>query len=161
MPAGVIGPNELTPSPDHVLDSSNAFAFAQVLGHEIDSPIPGNSVSVGDCARIHVRGLDPDIAVTGTENFILAAGGVEGTVWADAVGIVERHFPQAVKDGVLPLGGRQSTKKIHLDARRTEEVFGVEWEGFEQQVVALTRHYLELVDKEKEKEKQGKANTKI
>lgn len=116
-------------------------------------------MSINDCARIHVRALDPDIAIAGTENVVLAAGGPEGIVWSDALGIVERHFPQAVRDGVLPLGGQQPTVKVRLDARRTEEVFGGEWEGFEEQVVALTRHYLELVEREKTKE--AKVNVKI
>ena len=103
--------------------------------------------------------------MNGTENFVLVAGGLNGVVWSDALGIVEKLFPQAVRDGVLPLGGTQPTKKIRLDARRAEEVFGVEFEGFEEQVSALTSFYLELVEREREREKEeemrGRANAKI
>ena len=48
--------------------------------------------------------------------------------------------------GVLPLGGKQPTKKVRLDASRTEEVFGIRFEGYETQVKSVAKHYLELVE---------------
>ncbi len=60
--------------------------------------------------------------------------------------IVKREFPEAVKKGVLPLGGKQPTKKVRLDASRTEEVFGIRFEGYETQVKSVAKHYLELVE---------------
>lgn len=57
-----------------------------------------------------------------------------------------------VKDGALPFGGTQATKKLRFDARRAQEVFGVVFVGFEVQVRALTAHYLELVAREKGRE---------
>lgn len=57
-----------------------------------------------------------------------------------------------MKDGALPFGGTQATKKLRFDARRAQEVFGVVFVGFEVQVRALTAHYLELVAREKGRE---------
>lgn len=120
--------------------------MAAVLGRKSDVLTAGSSVSVHDTAKIHVLALDPKIE--GNQNFITAGDGVEGVVWEDALEIVKRKFPEAVKSGVLPLGGKQPTRKVRVDAKRTEEVFGIKFEGLEEQVESVVGHYLKLVEVE-------------
>ena len=51
----------------------------------------------------------------------------------------------AVAAGTLPNNGPRATLPFKLDTRKAEEVFGIEFIGFEDQVKSVTEHYLELV----------------
>ena len=141
MPGYIIGKNELVTDPKNILSGTNANAFRQILGHKTDQPDAGVTVFVNDVAKVHVLALDSKIK--GNQNF----GASQASVWDDATEIVKRRFPEAVKDGRLPSDGIAPTKKMNYDASRTEEVFGFKFADFETQVVSVTEHYLELLDK--------------
>jgi hypothetical protein len=68
-------------------------------------------------------------------------------VWDDASEIVVRRFPDAVKDGVLPLGGSQATTKVSFNTSKTREVLGFEFKGWEEQVVSAAGWYIEVARK--------------
>ncbi len=40
------------------------------------------------------------------------------------------------------------TRKVAFDTLDTEEVFGIKWKGFGEQVRSVVRHYLEIYGKE-------------
>lgn len=137
LPSFVQGGNELATSPADLLHSSASFLLAPLLGVDNPFPIPGSTVSNADVARCHVRALDEHLLPLqpGEERRFMATGpSVEGIRWADAVDIVKREFPDAVKRGLLPLGGRQETKKVRFDSSTTERVLGIRFEGYEEQV---------------------------
>jgi nucleoside-diphosphate-sugar epimerase len=143
MPSFVIGDNELVTDPKLIIDGTVGAAFVQVLGYGGRGPTPSTSVHVADVAKLHVEALDPKIA--GGQSFLASSGGIEGTNWSDAIEIVSRNFPEAVKKGVLPNNGTSQTKKTKVDVSRTEEVFGFKFLSYEEQVKSVTRQYLGLL----------------
>lgn len=62
--------------------------------------------------------------------------------------IVEKHFPDAVAMGVLPLGGTRPIKFLKLEIEATEQVFR-KMGTYEDAVVDLARHYLALVEEQR------------
>ncbi|KAL9136692.1 MAG: hypothetical protein Q9175_002091 [Cornicularia normoerica] len=146
MPGYIVGKNELVTKAKDILSGTNRFAFAPILGHTSDTPIPGNVNHLDDVAKVHILSLSPK--VQGNQNFGVQAGGTEGIVWDDNIEIVKRRYPEAVKDGRLPASGSQPTKKLRYDVSRTEKVLGIKFQSYEDTIVSVTEHYLELLAKE-------------
>jgi len=138
-PSFVIGRNELALDANAVLKGTNATALGHVLGGRFDIPRVCGSVHLDDVARLHILALDQK--VKGGQSFLAT----KENVWNDSLDIVKKHFPHAVKDGKLPATGDQPTSSLKLDASRTEEVFGFEFQDYEAQVVNVTEQYLELL----------------
>ncbi|KAH8766491.1 hypothetical protein F5882DRAFT_453011 [Hyaloscypha sp. PMI_1271] len=125
MPAFVVGENELVTDPKLIADATVRAAFAQVLGEDSGwGAIPSTSVHVWD--------------IEGNQSFLAVSEGARGTVWSDAIGIVNRNFPEAVKNGILPNTGSTPTKRTEVYASRTERVFG-------EQVKSVVTQYLTLL----------------
>lgn len=146
MPSFIIGKNELAQTTKSLLDGSNGLALGPILGDAQGSPTPSLSVLLDDVARIHIAALNPSIQ--GNQNFIASSGGLAGTNWEDGLEIAQQAFPQEVRSGILPLGGKLPQHKVCVDASRTETVFGMQFAGFEEQIVSVTKQYIELYDKE-------------
>jgi nucleoside-diphosphate-sugar epimerase len=144
MPSFVVGDNEMVTDPKKVSDGTVSAAFAQVLGGDSGwGAVPSTSVHVADVARLHVESLDPKIE--GNQNFLAVSEGERGTIWGDAIEIVNRNFPEAVKKGILPNNGVALTKRTKLDASRTEKVFGFKFQSYEEQVKSVVKQYLGLL----------------
>ncbi|KAI9776644.1 MAG: hypothetical protein M1839_009450 [Geoglossum umbratile] len=142
LPSFVVGRNELVTSKSDFISGSNAVVFGPLVGDKVDQPTPGISVHLEDVANAHVQALDPRVA--NGENFILSSDGPAGIVFDDIIKISERLFPDAVKSGVLPLGGTRPTIRMNLDTRKTEETFGWKHKSFEEQVAEMVGHWVEL-----------------
>jgi hypothetical protein len=95
---------------------------------------------------LHVEALDPKIE--GNQNFLAVSEGERGTRWEEAIGIVNRNYPKAVKKGILPNNGTASTKRTKVDASRTEKVFGFKFQSYEEQVKSVVDQYLGLLGEE-------------
>ena len=145
MPVFIVGKNELITNAKDILHGTNLFAFAPILGHKSSMPSAGAVNHLDDVAKVHILSLNP--AVEGNQDFGIQAGGTEGIVWDDGIEIVKRRFPEAVKDGRLPANGSQPTKKAKFDTSRTERVLGIKFRSFEDALVSVTEHYLELLEK--------------
>jgi nucleoside-diphosphate-sugar epimerase len=144
MPGFTIGENELVTDPKLIADATVRAAFAQVLGEDSGwGAIPSTSVHVWDVANLHVKALDPKIE--GGQSFLAVSEGTKGTVWSDAIDIVNRNFPEAVKKGILPNNGSTPTKRTKIDSSRTEKVFGIKLLSYEEQVKSVTKQYLTLL----------------
>ncbi|KUJ09721.1 NAD(P)-binding protein [Mollisia scopiformis] len=144
MPSFVVGDNEMITDPNLVADGTVGAAMAQVLGGDSGwGAVPSTSVHVADVARLHVEALNPKIE--GNQSFLAVSEGERGTRWEEAIDIVNRNYPQAVKKGVLPNNGTASTKRTKVDASRTEQVFGFKFQGYEEQVKSVVDQYLGLV----------------
>jgi nucleoside-diphosphate-sugar epimerase len=145
MPSFVIGKNELTTNKKNITNGSNGVAFAQILGTKSPYPTIGQTVFIDDVADIHIRAL----MVQGPgkiQSFVATSNGPDGNTISDAIEIVNKRFPEAVKSGILPNDGFTETKTIRFDASVTEGILGVTFRSYEEQVVSLTEHYLELVE---------------
>ncbi|TVY80476.1 putative uncharacterized oxidoreductase [Lachnellula suecica] len=144
MPSFVIGDNEMITDPKLISDGTVSAAFAQVLGGDSGwGAVPSTSIHVADIARLHVDALDPKIE--GNQSFLAVSEGERGTRWEEAIEIVNRNFPEAVKKGVLPNNGTASTKRTKIDSSRTEKVFGFKFQSYEEQVKSVVKQYLTLV----------------
>ncbi|CAD6581198.1 MAG: hypothetical protein ASARMPREDX12_000389 [Alectoria sarmentosa] len=147
MPTYIVGRWELASSSAVLTGGSNGIALSSVIGGSRPYPPPGISVHVTDVARAHVEAMTNEQIKT-HEDFILNADGTEGVVWSDAIKIAERHFPEAVAKGILPLGGTTKTARGKADGSKAEKVFGMKMIGFEEQIVSLVGQYVELTEKE-------------
>lgn len=143
MPSYIIGKNELVTDSKNITDGTNGLAFGQILGNKNPDGMAGCSVHVNDVSKAHVLALEPRIP--GNSHFLLNSGGVDGTIWSDAIKIVAKNFPEAVAAGILPNNGVMGSKRFRLSAKKTEETFGMKFLSFEEQVKSITNHYLELV----------------
>ncbi|KAK3646878.1 hypothetical protein LTR56_008366 [Elasticomyces elasticus] len=145
-PSFVIGANELATTVDGDQHGTNKTALGQVLGFDMPFPVPNASVHLDDAAELHVKALDPNIP--NGQSLVGNSGAREGTTWGDAIGIVKRHFPKAVKNGVLPNSGVTSTKKVAIDVSETEKLTGIKFKSYEEQVLSVVKQYLDLIGAE-------------
>ncbi|KAL2074268.1 hypothetical protein VTL71DRAFT_8046 [Oculimacula yallundae] len=144
MPSFTVGDNEMITDPKLIPDGTVAAAMAQVLGGDSGwGAVPSTSVHVADIARLHVQSLNPKIP--GNQSFLAVSEGERGTRWEDAIEIVNRNFPEAVRKGILPNNGPASTKRTRVDSSRTEEVFGFKFQSYEEQVKSVVQQYLSLL----------------
>ncbi|KAL1979569.1 hypothetical protein VTN96DRAFT_5556 [Rasamsonia emersonii] len=146
-PSFVIGKNELVTDPKDILRGSNVWAFAQVLGQSLPAPVIGHTVHLDDVAEIHVRALMLDLQGKKVQSLVATSGGVDGTELSDAIAIVNRHFLEEVKSGVLPNNGTVQTLRRKIDASMTEKRLGMKFRSYEDQILSVTEHYLELVER--------------
>lgn len=147
LPSYVQGRNELVTRKEDVHNGSNDVVVDLVLGAKGGRPRKANTVFVDDVAKVEVLALDPKLAKNG-DNFI-AAGSPSGKSieWNDVTQIVSKLFPDAVKSGILPLGGDQESIPSSYDVSKTEAAFGFKFAGLETQVESLIGQYVELASK--------------
>ncbi|RDW89738.1 hypothetical protein BP6252_01770 [Coleophoma cylindrospora] len=138
MPGYVIGPNMLNTHPEQVPRGSNGGAMAPLIG-QTENPRPAAISTLKDTARVHVGCLDEN-KVVGNRSFFVSSPKMAND---DVKSIAEKHFPAAVKDGRLPLGGSTPSLTVTLDGSETTEIFG-EMGTFEDAVKELIEQYLAL-----------------
>ncbi|KIW16563.1 hypothetical protein PV08_03751 [Exophiala spinifera] len=141
MPSFVIGKNELATTPEAVNSGSNSRALGPILGNANAVALPGAVCHIDDVSFVHIAALDPK--VDGNQNF-----GVNwrssSFQWDDALEIVRKLFPEEVSRGIFPLGGSQSTGLAEFDASKTEDILGIKFKNFEEQILSLAGHYAEV-----------------
>ncbi|KAL7922549.1 hypothetical protein ACQKWADRAFT_326761 [Trichoderma austrokoningii] len=143
LPVFVVGRDDTVTDPANIGKGSNGFLMDPLLGIAPLYPMVGAVVDVDDVARMHLLSLDSSI-VKGNEDFIgYAAPTID---WADSFEIVKRRFPEAYADGVFKFESipRPITGAVNIDASKAEKVFG-KFKSFEEQVVSVVEHYLELI----------------
>jgi nucleoside-diphosphate-sugar epimerase len=142
FPGFVIGRDELVTDAEDARRGTNEVVLGPVTGG-VMSYTPGAAVHVRDVALAHVRSLDAK--VPGNQGYILVAGGLEGTRWEDSFDIVARHFPEAVKAGILKNNGTILTVPKKIDASASEKALGLQYLSYEEQVKDVVEHYLGLL----------------
>ncbi|KAM0473867.1 hypothetical protein ACHAPX_007915 [Trichoderma viride] len=143
LPGWIFGADELaTKVQDFETSSTNSVLLGFLRGSQTDVPSNSNSVLVDDAARLHVLALDPKIP--GNQAFVAAADGVNGMVWEDGIKIIKESFPEAIAKGLLQTTGKQPTLTIPVDAKKTEETFGIKLAGFDEQVKSLVKQWVQV-----------------
>lgn len=145
-PSFVEGRNDLATSSKAAVSGTNAVVLGPVLGTKNPQPTPGTSVHVEDIARLHVEALKSSVPAG---SYIGASEGLAGTQWEKTNEIVARNFPEAIKKGLIPNDGHFPSLVNHIDASKTEKVFGWKLQNFESQVKSVVGHYIELLEAEK------------
>lgn len=141
LPSVVLGPNPLIKSPEGYLKGTNRYIVNLLKGDRIVKPNLGSTVHVDDVALAHVKALDPKVG--GNQDFL--SGTSEHIIYDDAIEIAKKWFPDAVKEGKLPLGGHLPQKELNFDLEKTEKILSIKGRGFEDQVKGIIEHYLELL----------------
>ncbi|KAL7941145.1 NAD(P)-binding protein [Trichoderma barbatum] len=144
LPGWIFGADELsTTVQDFESSSTNSVLLGLLRGGQSDIPSNSNAILIDDAAQIHVSALDPKIA--GNQAFVAAADGIDGMVWEDGINVLKEKFPEAIAKGLVKTTGKQPTLTIRVDAKKTEETFGIKLAGFDQQVKSLVSQYIEVV----------------
>jgi nucleoside-diphosphate-sugar epimerase len=146
-PSFVIGKNELIISAKEFMIGTNVAAWGIVLGNKSSQPVAGASVHVNDVALLHVKALSDNVPAG---IYIANSEGLEGTKWESALQIVAKHFPKAIKNSIIPNNGEGSTRKLPIDSSKAENIFGIKFLSYEEQVKSVGQHYLELLREEVE-----------
>jgi nucleoside-diphosphate-sugar epimerase len=143
IPGWIFGRDELsTTAEDFESGSTNSVLLGVLKGSQSEIPYSGNAVLVDDVADLHVKALDSKIK--GNQAFVACSDGVDGMIWEDGIDSIKKNFSEAVADGRLKTTGKQPTVKIRVNAKKTEDTFGIKFSGYEQQVNALVSQYLEV-----------------
>ncbi|KAK4890502.1 hypothetical protein LTR27_010783 [Elasticomyces elasticus] len=142
MPSYVLGRIDMCDSLERLQTSANSFPLDIVLGRDGGEGGMAMVVNhVDDCARIHVEALNPRIE--GNQSFIIDYNPSAKVDWDEAKDIVAKHFPDAVKSGVLPNSGTLKSVCCRLESSKTEKTFGFR-QSYEEAVVDVVQQYLEL-----------------
>ena len=78
----------------------------------------------------------------GNQGFIVSSEGLKGTEWTNVYEIIRKKFPDQT---VLPNNGKVGSLPIQINAKRSEEVLGIKFRGFEEQVENVIAYYLSLL----------------
>ena len=149
LPSFVQGRNELLTSFSELRTRpSSLFVMVdQVLGRQSDfGHFPVDLVLLDDVALTHVAAMESP-SVTNGERFIAAYTGPRPISWDDVDPIVKKFFPDEVKSGLLPLGGRHPGKPRApdgFDSSKTTEVLGVKFRGLDDMVHSVVGQMVEL-----------------
>lgn len=133
---------------DFLANGTNSFLLKPAISTAGSlGPLVNNFNNVNDAARVHVLALNPE-KVKGSQSYIVSSAGDDAYLYNKVNEIVARRFPEAVKDGRLPNGGKYDTLVAKVDNSKTEGTFG-KLTGLEETVVSVVGHWLELLEKEK------------
>jgi nucleoside-diphosphate-sugar epimerase len=143
MPSFITGRNELVTDVKDIYYGSNRKTMGAVTGQDV-GPTPNVTVHLKDAALAHVKALDPKVPAQG---YLLSSeGDIGGTNWESTWDLVLKNFPDAAKSGLLSRGN-VSTVQLPFDERKSEELLGFKFTGFEEQLKDIVSHYIELKQK--------------
>ncbi|KAK8932695.1 hypothetical protein H634G_07019 [Metarhizium anisopliae BRIP 53293] len=144
MPVFVFGRDETVTEAGSIAKGTNGILIGPLLGHAGGYPLRGASVHVDDVARIHVLALDPK--VPGNQDFLAAAAEAESVDSARSFEIVKRRYPGEYADGVFKFdgGAEPPATGARVDGTKATRILGVQYKTFEEQVVSVVDHFLEL-----------------
>jgi nucleoside-diphosphate-sugar epimerase len=143
LPAYTQGANELATTPEEVGGGSNEGVLNMALGNIAPYPKPAGQVYLDDVAEAHVASLSTS-KVKGGEVLIIACNSGQGWAWDEWVEVVQKLFPEEVKNGVLdPRKGQQGTGG-NWDISSTTKTLGWEFRGKEEMVQSVVGQYLKL-----------------
>lgn len=142
LPVYVLGRDETVSDAPSITKGTNGLLMGPLLGYAHDRPLSGSTVDVADVAKMHVLALDPKIK--GNQDFLAAAD--SPFEWADSCDIVKRRYPEECARGVFNMDemARTTTIKTSIDNSRAKSVLGMRFKTFEEQVVSVVDHFLEL-----------------
>jgi nucleoside-diphosphate-sugar epimerase len=145
----VIGRDDTVTDIKDITRGTNGMVMGPLLGQAIDSPMTGFMVHLDDVARMHVMALGP--AVRGNQDFLAAFHTIEELHWHDSFEIVKRRFPKQYAEGVFKFDSIKPpvTTPAKVDSTKAERAFGFNFKSYEEQVVSVVEHYLELIDQKR------------
>ncbi|KGQ07090.1 Putative uncharacterized oxidoreductase [Beauveria bassiana D1-5] len=143
LPTFVVGRDDTVTNVSQIAKGTNGLVMGPLLGHPQDNAMSGASVHIDDVAKLHVLALDP--AISDHETFL--ASNPASFQWADSFDIVKRRYPEQYAAGLFKFDSipRPETRAVHVDSSKATKILGIQFKTFEEQVVSVVDHYLELV----------------
>ncbi|KAG9949259.1 cinnamyl-alcohol dehydrogenase, partial [Aureobasidium melanogenum] len=140
FPGFVFGPDDKALRVEDLTAGTNKVLLPIFTGGFADSALPSGVAHVFDVAKVHMLALKAGVPYN--------LGVTQPHVFDDAWKMIEKHFPESVKEGVFAQG-RQPTVPVNWDAHKTEVDLGIKFKTYEDIVVDVANQYLELSGKEK------------
>ncbi|QIX00613.1 hypothetical protein AMS68_006130 [Peltaster fructicola] len=125
MPTFVVGANELATTVQEIDAGSNAFFLGPILGKKNEQGTLTGVCHLDDVAAVHIAALDPKLR--GNLNFGVNYDYKQGFKWDDTIDIARKEFPDAVKAGILPLGGHCGDVFLKFDTSETERILSIKF----------------------------------
>jgi nucleoside-diphosphate-sugar epimerase len=147
QPTFVIGRDDTVVDAAGTIKGTNAMIMGPLLGHAAENPNPGATVHIDDVAKLHVRSLKPDIP--GNKNYVATCNPPSGIEFADSFSIAKNKFPKECAEGIFKVDTtpKPQTVPVKIDSSLSEKTFGLVFKSFEEQVVSVAGHYIELLRK--------------
>lgn len=138
MPGFIIGRNQLAKSVDEIFDGGNHTALGPLIGR-FNGFIPYRATAhLDDVVKVHVDALQ----LSGSGRHVF--GVTSPMRWNDSFSVVQRHFPEAVEQGVFREAGLAGVD-FPWDASETERIFNMKFKDYEEQVKSVADQYLQLL----------------
>ncbi|ETS81284.1 hypothetical protein PFICI_06286 [Pestalotiopsis fici W106-1] len=142
FPGFVFGTDERALKSSDIFAGTNRILLAAVTGQNAEMAMPAGATHVYDAATLFLTGLQDDAPTN--------IGASVPQTFDDAWPIVQKHFPEAVSNGLLTRGS-QPTAPVHWDSTQTEiDIKGFKFRTYEDMVVDTVAQYLDLLAKEKQ-----------
>jgi nucleoside-diphosphate-sugar epimerase len=142
-PGCVIGRDDTVTELTDITKGTNHVAMGQLLGEPLPYALGSLVTHLDDVAKAHVEALNADI--TGNHFFLISAEGPGGPTWDSALEIVKRRYPKEVADGVFKMDAATETLRVRADSSYAEKTLGFKLKSYEEAVVSMVDHYLELI----------------
>ncbi|XXH04529.1 hypothetical protein Hte_010945 [Hypoxylon texense] len=139
FPGWVFGRDDRALTLQDFHSGTNRVFLSLIIGEEPPLHRPSGTVHVYDTAKLHLLALE--------EGAPSSIGSTIPHVFNDAWGIVAKHFPKEVEEGILTKG-RIPTITVPWDSSQTASHFNFVFRTWEDIVVDTTSQYLELLAKE-------------
>ncbi|KAK5995411.1 Ketoreductase CTB6 [Cladobotryum mycophilum] len=146
-PTFIFGRDDTVTEAKNIAKGTNGLIIGPLLGRPHPGPMPGSSVHVDDVASLHVWALDP--AVKGNQDFLAAARPAK-FVWEESFEVVKKHYAKEYAEGLFKFDSVPPlvTLASNIDSSKAENTFKFKFRSYEDQVVSVVDHYLELLGKE-------------
>lgn len=144
MPVYVIGRDETVSDASSIAKGTNGLVMGPLLGYPLPGTPNGLTVHVDDVAKMHVLSLDPK--VEGNQDYLAAGPNFGSIAWADSFAVVKKRYPKEYADGVFKFESvpEPATDAGRVDNSKAVKAFGIQFKSFEEQVVSVVDHFLEL-----------------
>ncbi|PHH91803.1 hypothetical protein CDD83_10226 [Cordyceps sp. RAO-2017] len=125
------------------VEQEPSFDIVHIMPSWVLGQLEGTTVHLDDMAKMHVLALDSK--VQDDQEFMAASP--ESTDWAGASDIARKRYLKECARGIFGFDSipRPLTRKLRIDSRKAEKTFGFTFKPFEEQVVSVVDHFLELV----------------
>jgi nucleoside-diphosphate-sugar epimerase len=144
-PGYIVGRDDTVTEAASITKGTNGLAFGQLLGKPAPYLLTSTMVHLDDVARLHVESLDTT-KIAGNQSFLAVGHGLEGPTWGAALDILKRRYPKEVAEGVFKVdGGAAQTSRMLVDCSYTEKTFGFTFKTYEEQIISVAEHFLELL----------------
>lgn len=142
LPVYVIGRDDTVTDVSQIAKGTNGLVMGPLLGYAREGKLSGGTVHVDDVAKLHILALDP--AISDNQDFL--ASNPTAIEWTESFDIVKRKYPAQYAAGLFKFDSiaEPESGPSQVDTSKATKTFGIQFKSFEEQVISVVDHYLEL-----------------